>query len=259
MPVDKTVWEVKKYLTTGGSLWLFLDYDGTLAGFAPTPDHIFPDPATIDLISRLAGLSRTQVVILSGRRLAHILKLVPVDEIWRAGTYGIELLNPEGQYIERVPFESIEPIMEKVKLSWQELIDDREGFYLEDKRWCLAIHARFAPDSLASKVLAQAQSLAWKMIKMGDFRVTAGHKFLEIGPAIADKGNTVQYLLGQNGAPDILPVYIGDDERDEEAFEAIQERGGVTFRVASASIKTRADHLLANPDAVREWLRDLLT
>ena len=32
-------------------LWLFLDYDGTLAEFAPTPEHILPDPALIKLLS----------------------------------------------------------------------------------------------------------------------------------------------------------------------------------------------------------------
>jgi hypothetical protein len=36
-----------------------------------------------------------------------------------------------------------------VKPRWERLIADRDGFFLEDKGWALAIHARFAADGEA--------------------------------------------------------------------------------------------------------------
>ena len=53
-------------------LWLFLDYDGTLADFAPTPEDIIPDKALIALIEDLVSQPDIRVTIISGRRLAHI-------------------------------------------------------------------------------------------------------------------------------------------------------------------------------------------
>ena len=75
-------------------LWLFLDYDGTLADFAPTPDHIVPDPVVIQLLERLAKIPSVRVTVISGRRLKDIQTLLPVKGIFKAGTYGIELIQP---------------------------------------------------------------------------------------------------------------------------------------------------------------------
>ncbi|MGD8627119.1 MAG: trehalose-phosphatase, partial [Anaerolineae bacterium] len=55
---------------------LFLDYDGTLADFAPTPEHVEPDPDLAQLVARLASQPRLRVAVISGRRLAHVRKLV---------------------------------------------------------------------------------------------------------------------------------------------------------------------------------------
>ena len=80
-------------------LWLFLDYDGTLADFAPTPDHIQPDAALIDLITQLVQHPDLRVSIISGRRLSHIQQLLPIDDLMIAGTYGVELSTWRGEAI----------------------------------------------------------------------------------------------------------------------------------------------------------------
>ena len=47
-------------------LWLFLDYDGTLADFAATPDVLIPDEELIGLIAQLAGKPDVRISIISG-------------------------------------------------------------------------------------------------------------------------------------------------------------------------------------------------
>ena len=85
---------MQERLAQAERLWLFLDYDGTLADFAPTPEHVNPDPELVDLIERLARHPRFRVAVVSGRRLSHVQKLVPVPGVLLAGTYGIELQTP---------------------------------------------------------------------------------------------------------------------------------------------------------------------
>jgi trehalose 6-phosphate phosphatase len=250
---------VAQRLAEAERLWLFLDYDGTLADFAPTPDHVEPDPDVISLVTQLGCHARVRAAIISGRRLGHIEKLVPVSGIFLAGTYGIELRMPDGERIDRVDYDAIRPLLEQLKPHWAQLIADRAGFYLEDKDWALALHARFAHDEEADEVLAQARRQADEVAAEGPFRVLGGHKFLEIGPQLAHKGRTVDYLLDRHPWTGALPLYVGDDDKDEEAFGVIQSRGGLAVVVSAEPRETQADLRLTSPTATRQWLSQLPT
>jgi len=251
---------INKRLAQTARLWLFLDYDGTLAEFAPTPEHVNPDPGIIALLIKLVQLPNIRVAVVSGRRLNHLEALVPVPGILLAGTYGVELRTTDGEHVNRVAYDAIRPVLDALKPRWLKLIACHEGFLLEDKLWTLALHARFADDDEAEEVLAAARLMATEATEMAHkdlFRLLGGHKFLEIGPQLAHKGRTVEYLLDRYAWPGALPLYLGDDDKDEEAFGVIKARGGIAILVSSKPRETRADYRLAFPQAVIYWLKTL--
>jgi trehalose-phosphatase len=252
---------IEERLAGADRRWLFLDYDGTLAEFAPTPEHVNPDPELVDLLSRLEEQPHTRVAVVSGRRLSHVQELVPVPGILLAGTYGIELQTPEGERIDRLDYEDIRPTLEALKPRWADLLTGRDGFFLEDKGWALALHARFAQDEEVGPVLAAARRMAAQVAEDARphlFRLLGGHRFLEIGPRLAHKGRTVEYLLERYPWPGALPLYLGDDDKDEEAFGVIGARGGIAILVAPAERETKAAFRLKSPQAARRWLQTML-
>jgi trehalose-phosphatase len=252
---------VQKRLDQSERFWLFLDYDGTLAEFAPTPDHVVPDPELANLIERLARHPQFQVAVVSGRRLGHVQELVPVPGVLLAGTYGVELQTSEGTRIDRLDYDSLRPALDALKPRWSDLIAGRQGFFLEDKGWALALHARYAAEDETGHVLAAARHLADAAADRVDaepFRLLGGHKFLEIGPRLAHKGLTVAYLLDTRPWPGALPIYLGDDDKDEEAFGVINARGGIAVLVAAEPQETEAHLRLPSPQAARRWLEMLL-
>lgn len=250
---------VNERLAQAERLWLFLDYDGTLADFAPTPEHVNPDPELIELLARLAEHPRIRVSIISGRRLSHVKALVPVPGVLLAGTYGIELLTPEGERINRVEYDAIRPALNALKPRWKNLIAGREGFFLEDKGWTLALHARFADHDAVKSVLAAARRLAAQTASSELFRPLGGHRLLEIAPRLAHKGQTVDYLLDRYPWLGALSIYLGDDDKDEEAFGVIKAQGGIAILVAPEPREMEADCRLESPQAARRWLGTLPT
>ena len=226
-------------------LWLFLDYDGTLADFAPTPADVFTEPAVVRLVTQLTKCPRLRVAVLSGRPLSQIQQLLPVSNILLAGTYGVELQTFDGEIVQRAERGVIRPALEQLKAFWQQLIATRTGFFVEDKGWALALHARFAKDSEAEQVLADACMSTVGLASSSEFRVLQGQRFLEVAPAIAHKGRTVDYLLDRFAWPHALPVYLGDDDKDEDAFDAIKAHQGVALLVAAIQRPTRADSRLS--------------
>jgi len=252
--------ELTKHVLSKSALWLFLDYDGTLAEFAPTPETIDPNPYIADLLKRLAAKPNVRVAIISGRRLRDIQSLIPVSGIYLAGTYGIELITPEGELIQRTELKDLRIYLNRVKPKWAELIANETGFFLEDKDWALALHARFSTDADAKRILALAREVVDRELPEEKFRILGGHKFLEAAPLLAHKGETVSYLLDKSPMPNEQLLYIGDDDKDEEAFDVIQTNGGVAVRVIRdlhSSQITRADYILESPNAVNTWLETL--
>jgi len=256
-PTPLTLDQFNQRVAQADRVWLFLDYDGTLAELAPTPDHIEPNAEVVVVVSALADHPRIRVSVISGRRLEHVEKLVPVEGILLAGTYGVEMRMPEGERKERIPFDAVRPALERIKPHWAELIAGHEGFFLEDKGWALAIHARFADPGPANQVLSAARQIAQRTAASGPFRVLGGHRFLEIGPKLAHKGKTVAHLIDRWPEADALPLYLGDDDKDEEAFDVIHAHGGYAVVVASEPRETEADFRFPTPQTTRQWLSRL--
>jgi trehalose-phosphatase len=215
----------------------------------------------VALLTQLTRHPAVRVAVISGRRLSHVEELVPVEGILLAGTYGVELRLPDGERVDRVAYGEIRPVLEEIKPRWERLIADRDGFFLEDKGWALAIHAKFAEDDDAEEVLDEARRVATALAEEGPqpdlFRILGGHKFLEIGPALAHKGKTVDYLLERYPWPGALPLYVGDDDKDEEAFGVIHAHGGLAIKVCEPPCDTAADAHLPLPAKVRRWLATL--
>ncbi|NIM93320.1 MAG: trehalose-phosphatase [Anaerolineales bacterium] len=241
------------------SLWLFLDYDGTLVDFAPTPDIVEPQPAVIELLTKVANHPRIRLAIISGRRLEDLEKLLPIPGAILAGTYGIELRAERDERIERIPYEDIRPTLEKLKSVWEPLVLKGDRFFLEDKGWALAIHARFVEDAKAKEVIAKARKMAEHFVDPRSFRILGGHKFLEVAPLEAHKGTTVEYILQRYQRENALPLYMGDDDKDEEAFETIKSRGGIPILVASIPRKSGACYRLDSPKAVHRYLELIMS
>jgi len=243
-----------------GHLWLFLDYDGTLADFARTPADIEPNPRIINLLKRLARKPTIRITILSGRRLQDIRLLLPIKGIFLAGTYGIEFLTPAGEIICRLKYNEIRPFLETIKPQWEYLISEKHGFFLEDKGWTLALHARFADDLEAENIIAQARDVAMSKSLPDVLRILHGNKFLEIAPSLANKRETVTYLLSQYPFPDARLLYFGDDAHDEEAFSVIHANHGAAVKILQPTqdSSTSAEFCFRSPIEALHWLEQLI-
>jgi trehalose 6-phosphate phosphatase len=253
--------ELTKWAREAKRLWLFLDYDGTLAEFAPTPEVIASNPRIIGLFERLVRIPTVRVTVISGRRLGHVLLLLPITGIFLAGTYGIELLTQAGETIHRAEYAEIRPVLEVIKPQWELIADGRKGVYVEDKGWTLALHARFADDEVAERAIAQAQRVINQDGLTSDFRMLGGHKFLEIAPRLASKKETVAFLLNRYPLPDARLLYIGDDDKDEEAFPVIHANHGVAAKVrqsSQAGHPTIADFFFESPADTLHWLEEFV-
>ncbi|CAK8544135.1 unnamed protein product [Lathyrus sativus] len=86
---------------------------------------------------------------------------------------------------------------------------------------------------------------------------------LEVRPVIDwDKGKAVTFLLeslGLNNDDNVLAIYIGDDQADEDAFKVLSEvNKGFRILVSSAPKESNADYSLCDPYEVMEFLKSLV-
>lgn len=245
---------IQEQLRAGGCIQLFLDYDGTLLPFAPTPSGALPDDALLALLTALTQTSTIRTTILSGRPLAFFRANLSMPGLALAGTYGAEIKLPGKKTILRADLSLLRPTIEQVKAAWSALIAGCTGFVLEDKGLAIALHARFAEPADADSVLPRAREYARQVSSSLHFRILGGDRFLEIAPVAANKGETVKWFMEKESSFNALPVYFGDDDKDEEAFAVIRKRGGVPIIVGPRQTTTSALVRLPSPASVRQWL-----
>ena len=90
-------------------------------------------------------------------------------------------------------------------------------------------------------------------------RKTTGKKIFELRPNIDwDKGKALFSLLESlyTESSRVLPVYIGDDDTDEDAFRALSDRG-IAIVVGIGKRPTSARYALRDTDEAAQFLHEV--
>ncbi len=240
-----------------GRVFCFLDYDGTLSRLASTPDDATPLPGTAALLQELARTPGTQVAVISGRPVNNLRRFLNVPGIFYVGIHGLEIQLPNGEIDLAEGTAMLRSLLPGIKRSLQQSVGTRPGILLEDKGAALACHYRLAsaPDAVTARqtVSNLARTYQRRGVRLS---LTYGPEVAEIRPAYANKGKTVSALLTVH-APNALPIYIGDDRSDEDAFNQLPPHA-VTIRVGNPDQPTRARYRVDDPEEVQRFVRAML-
>jgi trehalose-phosphatase len=233
-------------------LAIFLDYDGTLTPIVSRPERAVLSDSTRMTLRGLAA--KVPVAILSGRDLDDVRKRVDIDGIIYAGSHGFDIAGRHG--LRKQIATEFSPILDGAEKELREKLASIPGALLERKRFSIAAHYRQAD---ASDTIKVTQAVNGVIAGHRELRKVAGKKVYELQPDIDwNKGKAVRWLLETLGLeqPEVLPLYVGDDLTDEDAFRAL-ERRGVGIIVGEQPRSSAATYALKSPAEVERFLREL--
>jgi trehalose 6-phosphate phosphatase len=239
---------------TGTEPAVFLDYDGTLTPIVAHPEDAVLSVEMRETLRSLAA--RFTVVIISGRDQGVVRDFVNLKNLVYAGSHGFEitganlnLQHPGGEEVLHDLYEAGKQL--------EEPLSSIPGTQIERKKYAVAIHYRNAPEWAEKPVGEIVESVQQKHTNL---RITGGKKVIELRPDIDwDKGRALSWLLKELNLdnPGILPLYIGDDLTDEDAFWALQGIG-ISILVGDHGESTVADYRLDSVDETRVFLNFLM-
>jgi alpha,alpha-trehalase len=179
--------------------------------------------------------------------------MVRLDELVYAGSHGFEIAGPEGTHITHDVGEQFVSAVDRAEQLLHDELDSIEGVLIERKHVSVAIHYRLVDVRDVSRV----EEVVDRVVREeATLRKTRGKKVYELQPKIEwHKGKAVEWLMGtlELDGPDVLPIYIGDDVTDEDAF-AFLEDTGIAILVADQPRKTAADYILNDTREVEQFL-----
>lgn len=224
---------------------LLLDFDGTLVALAPRPDGVRVDPGLPDLLQRLQYRLGGAFAIVTGRLLQDVEHRLAPLKFLGAGLHGAQLrLDPS----QPAPVPRDEQV-EKIARELVERLRNLPQVLVEDKGGSVAVHFRQAPAAAAECRAVVAAAIR----DIPALELLEGHCVVEARRRGSSKEAAVEALCAQAPLLGRLPVVLGDDRTDEDAFRAALRHGGFGVRVGPDP--TQARYRLAGVEAVHAWLR----
>lgn len=232
----------EQHLPIPGHDWaLFLDLDGTLIDFAPTPSAArAPETLPSALLKAAAALGGA-LAIVSGREIAAIDRLLAPARLAAAGCHGGEIRACPDCVVSRHA-----PPLDPALVAEAAALAEAEGLHLEVKATGLALHVRACPDREAA---AHALALHLAARAGPGYEVLPGALVREIRPRGFDKGRAVRALMEPPPFAGRRPLFLGDDVTDRDGIAAARALGGEGILLGHDTP--------AGPAEVRAWLAAL--
>ncbi len=230
---------------------LFLDYDGTLTPIVNNPEDAKIPDSTQRMLKTLAEY--IPVAIISGRDINQVEKMVGIEDIYYAGSHGFEIDGPGGLHLELEKAKKILPHFEEAANYLRNQTKGLAGVQIERKRFAIAVHFRNVSPHLLPELKAIVEQIT---NHYQDLKLSQGKKIYELKPNLDwDKGKAMDWLIEKLNLnrPDILPIYLGDDLTDEDAFRNLIERG-IGILVGDHGEKTFAQYHLHDTREVSKFL-----
>lgn len=241
-----------------GRLLVALDFDGTLAPIAPSPDKAHLPATARAALARLARRSDTVLAIVSGRALSDIKERVGIPDIYYAGNHGLEI---EGPGVDEVHEEATRarPHIVACIAALEPLLAAVPGSILEDKGLTISIHFRQVTDLAAvERIRSQLEGHCAADPALHLFE---GKMVFEVRPAVDwDKGRATEFLLNTLAREDDIAIpalFVGDDRTDEDAFRALRGRGEGVIVAPVPPPDTAATSFVHSPAEVVVLLENL--
>ncbi|XVF54976.1 hypothetical protein PTKIN_Ptkin05aG0223800 [Pterospermum kingtungense] len=267
-PSALTSFEQITNFAKGKRIALFLDYDGTLSPIVDNPDCAF---MSIDMRAAVEKVAKYfPTAIISGRSRDKVYEFVGLTDLYYAGSHGMDIMGPvrlssntdkQGKEVNLFqPASEFLPMIDEVFNSLVNITKEIKGAKVENNKFCVSVHYRNVDEKNWTTV---AQCVHDVIRNYPRLRLTHGRKVLEVRPVINwDKGKAVTFLLeslGLSNCDNVLPIYIGDDRTDEDAFKVLRERHcGYGVLVSAVPKETNAFFSLRDPQEVMEFLKSLV-
>jgi len=245
-------WEnIQVEIKEAQNLFLFLDYDGTLTPIVSRPELAHCPPEVRDHLGKLRSLPGVYLAIISGRSLRDLRAKVKVSGIVYVGNHGLEIENSDGRYQIYLSTAQIKDL-KRIAQNLQNSLKKIPGILFEEKGPTLSVHYRNVSQKFIARIpqVLKEELQQWR----NRWKMTSGKMVWEIRPNIDfHKGKAVREILNTFPSQGLLPIYLGDDQTDEDAFRVLKGQGISVF-VGPGCIPSEADFFLQSPDEVQEFL-----
>ena len=238
---------------------LLLDYDGTLAPIVKSPDKALISKRARDLLNKLSAYPACKIAIITGRSAKDIKDKIGIRNIIYASNHGLQIKGPGINFIAPLPAD-FRKLLWKIKKDLEKTLHSVKGIFLEDKGASFSVHYRLVNKRLIPFVVWTLLKIVLPSVRKKKMVIALGKKVLEIRPPIKwNKGNAILWLLNKHKSAlrdkPIMPIYIGDDVTDEDAFDALKDEGLTIF--VGHPRKSHAKYYLKNTREVSEFLKRL--
>lgn len=254
------VWQKVEPLMREHSVMLFLDYDGTLTPIVERPALAKLSSEEKELLSDLMALEDVKIAIVSGRSLADLKERVGVKGLLYAGNHGLEFEGPSIRFVHPEAL-AAKHLMQKAARGLQEAFKEVPGILVEHKVFTISVHYRKLPEEKVPEAKAVFSKILLPYVKSSKVILKEGKKVWEIRPSTRwHKGTLVLWLLARvlaRSSKKVLPIYVGDDQTDEDAFKAVRQRGLGVKVIENKDEPTRARYCLDSPKEVFDFLKRL--